>query len=190
VSRSRSSDEEITQWAFAARRGDRAALEQFVRATQQDLWRYMAHLTSHQLAEDLAQETYLRALRSLARFEGRASARTWLLSIARRVAVDHIRAVQVRPRHANVSDWQSAVERAQPTSARFEEGVVLDELIKTLDQDRREAFVLTQHLGLSYAEAAEICDCPIGTIRSRVARARDDLIASMQETDRPRRSAI
>jgi RNA polymerase sigma-70 factor, ECF subfamily len=190
VSRSRPSDEDITQWAFGARRGDRAALEQFVRATQHDLWRFIAHLTDPQLAEDLSQETYLRALRSLARFEGRSSARTWLLSIARRVAIDHLRAIKVRPRQASLPEWQSVAERAQPTSSRFEETVVLGELIRDLDDDRREAFVLTQHLGLTYAEAAEICDCPVGTIRSRVARARDDLITSMRETDRSRRSAM
>ncbi|MET0237832.1 MAG: sigma-70 family RNA polymerase sigma factor [Kibdelosporangium sp.] len=190
MSRSRPSDEEITQWAFAARRGDRAALERFVQATQQDVWRYAAHLADPQLAEDLAQETYLRALRSLARFEGRASARTWLLSIARRVVVDHIRAVQSRPRRANLPDWQAAAERTQPSPARFDDEVVLGELVKSLDPDRHEAFVLTQTLGLSYAQAAEICDCPVGTIRSRVARARDDLITALRETDRPgRRSA-
>ncbi|WP_396278819.1 sigma factor-like helix-turn-helix DNA-binding protein [Kibdelosporangium aridum] len=50
--------------------------------------------------------------------------------------------------------------------------------------------MLTQRLGLSYAEAAEICDCPVGTIRSRVIRARDDLIKTMRESDRPRRSAM
>ncbi|TCO60603.1 sigma-70 family RNA polymerase sigma factor [Actinocrispum wychmicini] len=192
MSRSRTSDDEITRWAFAARRGDRAALERFVRATQHDVWRYAAHLADTQLADDLTQETYLRALSSLVRFEGRSSARTWLLSIARRVVVDHIRAKQARPRRADVADWQAAAEQAQPSPTRFEEGVVIGELIRALDDDRREAFVLTQALGLSYAEAAEICDCPVGTIRSRVARARDDLISSMHETDRPRgrRSAI
>jgi RNA polymerase sigma-70 factor (ECF subfamily) len=190
VSGSRTSDEQVTQWAFAARRGDRAALERFVQATQQDLWRFIAHLADPQLAEDLAQETYLRALRSLPRFEGRSTARTWLLSIARRVVVDNLRATRARPRPADLPDWQSAAERSQPASPRFEEGVVLGELIRTLDDDRREAFVLTQHLGLSYTEAAEICDCPVGTIRSRVARARDELIAAMRETGRHRRSAM
>jgi RNA polymerase sigma-70 factor (ECF subfamily) len=51
-------------------------------------------------------------------------------------------------------------------------------LLEALDADRREAFVLTQLIGLSYAEAADVCGCPIGTIRSRVARARDDLVAA------------
>ena len=49
-----------------------------------------------------------------------------------------------------------------------------------LDKDQRDAFVLTQVLGLSYEEAAEVCECPIGTIRSRVARARQDLMVAVR----------
>ena len=60
-----------------------------------------------------------------------------------------------------------------------DEAVLLRSLVTTLDLDRREAFVLTQLLGLSYAEAAAVCGCPVGTIRSRVARAREDLVAAM-----------
>jgi RNA polymerase sigma-70 factor (ECF subfamily) len=63
--------------------------------------------------------------------------------------------------------------------------VALHALLAELDPDRRLAFVLTQVLGLSYLEVAEICDCPVGTIRSRVARARDDLIAHLAAQDRP-----
>ncbi len=54
--------------------------------------------------------------------------------------------------------------------------VSLDAMLAALDDDRREAFVLTQLVGLSYAEAADVCSCPVGTIRSRVARARADLV--------------
>lgn len=56
----------------------------------------------------------------------------------------------------------------------------LNELVAALDPDRRVAFVLTQVLGLSYHEAAAACDCPIGTIRSRVARARQDLMSAVR----------
>ena len=58
----------------------------------------------------------------------------------------------------------------------FEDIVEIRMLLDGVDSDRREALLLTQVLGLSYAEAAEICGCPVGTIRSRVARARDDLL--------------
>lgn len=190
---SRASDEQITEWALAARDGDRAAQEQFIRATQRDVWRFVAHLAgTTSLADDLAQDTYLRALRSLPRFAARSSARTWLLSIARRTVIDHIRAVQVRPRQANVEDWQAVAEHRQPSGLPgFDEGVALGHLLDTLTAERREAFVLTQVLGLSYAETGEVCDCPVGTIRSRIARAREDLIELMRadETAFPGRSA-
>ena len=59
------------------------------------------------------------------------------------------------------------------------EGASVADLLARLDGDRREAFVLTQLLGLPYAEAAEVAGCPVGTIRSRVARARADLVDSL-----------
>nr|BFF04687.1 hypothetical protein GCM10020241_63620 [Streptoalloteichus tenebrarius] len=105
-----------------------------------------------------------------------------MLSIARRVAADHIRAVRVRPRQADVPDWQHAAEQSTPAGAsRFEEYVALRALVGALDPERHEAFVLTQTLGLSYAEAAEVCGCPVGTIRSRVARAREELVALVRQ---------
>jgi RNA polymerase sigma-70 factor (ECF subfamily) len=61
------------------------------------------------------------------------------------------------------------------------QGVVVTDLLARLDPDRREAFVLTQLLGLPYAEAAQVAGCPIGTIRSRVARARADLVDAFAE---------
>ena len=178
------SDDQVTSWALAAGRGDADAAAAFVRATQRQVWRFLQHLAAPGEVEDLAQETYLRALRSLPGFAGRSSARTWLYTIARRVAVDQIRTAVTRPRLAAVEDWQVAADAATAGQLpRFEEGVALRDLIGGLSGERREAFIATQILGLSYAEAAEVCDCPIGTIRSRVARAREDLVAILG--DRP-----
>jgi RNA polymerase sigma-70 factor (ECF subfamily) len=59
-------------------------------------------------------------------------------------------------------------------------------VLDRLDPERREAFVLTQLIGLPYAEAAEVVGCPIGTIRSRVARARADLVEALVAADHPR----
>ncbi|MBP2335576.1 RNA polymerase sigma-70 factor (ECF subfamily) [Saccharothrix coeruleofusca] len=171
-------DDEVTRWALEARSGNRAALERFVRATQRDVWRFVAHLADIALADDLAQETYARALPSLRRFAGRSSARTWLLVIARRVVVDHIRMVRSRPRLSPGSDWAQEVDRRAADSG-FEDVVELNMLLDGLDAERREALVLTQVLGLPYAEAAEVVGCPVGTIRSRVARARADLIRAV-----------
>jgi RNA polymerase sigma-70 factor (ECF subfamily) len=177
-------DAEITRWALAAKAGDRAAAGDLVRATQAQVHRFLVHLAGAREAEDLTQETYLRAMRALPRFAARSSARTWLLAIARRVAADHVRAVVRRPRTAQLEDWQSAADLADArrlgNAARFEDGVLLRRLLADLRPERREAFVATQVLALGYAEAAEVCDCPVGTIRSRVARARADLVAALE----------
>ncbi|MFJ9022154.1 sigma-70 family RNA polymerase sigma factor [Streptomyces sp. NPDC102259] len=180
-------DESTTALALAARGGDAAAVEGFVRALHHDVLRYVAHLSADpQAADDLAQDTFLRALSGLHRFEGRSSARAWLLSIARRAVMDSLRSAAARPRLADRSDWQTAVELAQPRGLPgFDDGVVLLDLLAALPADRREAFVLTQLLGLPYAEAAEVSDCPVGTVRSRVARARATLAGLLAEAGEP-----
>ncbi|MET8446875.1 sigma-70 family RNA polymerase sigma factor [Streptomyces sp. NPDC005209] len=180
-------DESTTAWALAARGGDADAVDHFVRALHRDVQRYVAHLCADpQAVDDLAQDTFLRALGSLHRFEGRSSARAWLLSIARRAVIDSYRYAAARPRLADVPDWRTAVELAQPQGLPgFDDGIVLLDLLAALPQERREAFVLTQLLGLPYAEAAEVSDCPVGTVRSRVARARATLTHLLDEADRP-----
>jgi len=174
-------DATLTALAMAAKSGDRDAAASFVRATQQQVYRFLVHLVDGDHAEDLTQETYLRVMKALPRFAGRSSARTWLYSIARRVAADHIRAVRVRPRVAAVDDWEVAADAQAGPSRSVEDQVVLRDLLDCLDAQRRVAFVATQVLGLSYAEAAQVCDCPVGTIRSRVARAREDLVELMRD---------
>ncbi|MFE5594727.1 sigma-70 family RNA polymerase sigma factor [Streptomyces sp. NPDC056549] len=173
------SDAATTRLALAARDGGPSQADLFVRALHRDVWRYVAYLSAdRQAADDLTQEVFLRALTALPRFEGRSSARTWLLSIARRTVVDSLRRAAARPRLSDQDDWQTAAERAQPRGLPgFEEGIALAELLAAIPAERREAFVLTQLLGLSYAEAAETAGCPVGTIRSRVARARASLVA-------------
>ncbi|GAB3475682.1 RNA polymerase sigma factor SigC [Amycolatopsis cihanbeyliensis] len=176
-------DERVTGLALAAGRGDRDALEAWIRATQADVWRFLAHLADVRSADDLTQETYLRALASLPRFAGRSSSRTWVLAIARRVAVDQIRSAAARPRVAD-ADWETVAERAAARATTgFEDLVELRMLLSGLDEQRREVLVLTQVLGMSYQDAAQVCGVPVGTIRSRVARAREDLLAADREAD-------
>jgi RNA polymerase sigma-70 factor (ECF subfamily) len=179
------SDDSITAWALATRSGDADAAELFVRAMHRDVRRYIAHLRADpQAVDDLAQDTFLRALGSLHLFEGRSSARAWLLSIARRVVIDSFRYAAARPRLSEAPDWQLTVERAQPRGLPgFDDGVALADLLAAMPDERREAFILTQLLGLPYAEAAEVSDCPVGTVRSRVARARSALMGLLTEAN-------
>jgi RNA polymerase sigma-70 factor, ECF subfamily len=174
-------DTHATRLALAARDGDVDAAERFVRSLHRDVWRFVAHLSRDpQVADDLTQETFLRALGALRRFQGRSSARTWLLTIARRAVVDSSRYAASRPRLYAVPDWESMAERSQPRGLPgFDDGVALGQLLDTLPEERREAFVLTQLLGLRYAEAAQVSGCAVGTVRSRVARARATLIEDL-----------
>ncbi|GGS15326.1 RNA polymerase sigma factor [Streptomyces aureoverticillatus] len=179
--RTDAADEPVTRLALAARDGDPEAVERFVRALHRDVLRYVAHLSADpQAADDLAQDTFLRALGSLHRFEGRSSARTWLLSIARRTVVDSLRHAAARPRLSDRDDWQAAAEQAQPRGLPgFDDGIALAELLDAIPAERREAFVLTQLLQQPYAEAAAAIGCPVGTVRSRVARARANLMEAL-----------
>ena len=166
-------DEQIVRAAAA---GDKVALATFVRDTQDHVWRYCAYLGRGDDVADLVQETYARALRALPRFEGRTTGRVWLLAIARRVCADAVRGAQRR----RALDARFRRERRSPEPS---ETIGIELLLEALSPDRREAFVLTQIVGLPYAAAAGVCGVPIGTIRSRVARAREELQAALRHEE-------
>jgi RNA polymerase sigma-70 factor (ECF subfamily) len=171
--------DELERIAADAAGGDPLAAAALVRATQSDVWRLCVALGDRDSADDLTQETFLRAFGSLHRFENRSSVRTWLLSIARRVCADAVRSRR-RRRLTLVRDDADLEVLSRPRGADpVAESATVADLLTRLDRDRREAFVLTQLLGLPYAEAAEVVGCPVGTIRSRVARARADLMTSL-----------
>lgn len=163
--------EGTTVLALRAKAGDRRALEEYIALTQPDVWRLCRYLGSPADPDDLTQETYERALHSLHRFRGDGDARAWILAIARRVCVD---ATRRTVRQRRLADRLAATHEA-PVH-RDPHWLEVADLLAGLDTERREAFVLTQFIGLSYEEAAEIADVPVGTIRSRVARARRDLL--------------
>jgi RNA polymerase sigma-70 factor (ECF subfamily) len=168
-----------TRLAWRAGRGDRAAFEDFVRATQADVWRCCAHLVASDAADDLTQETYARLVRALPAFRGDASGRTFALAIARRVCADELRRrVRVRSLTDKLRVRRHRMAESDGAGAR-----ALGELVGQLDEERRAAFVLTQLLGLSYDEAAAVCGCAVGTIRSRVSRARRQLVDALDDTD-------
>lgn len=175
--------DEVTELALAAARGDRVALSEFIRRTQADVWRYVSRLSNPNLADDLTQETYLRVLSALATFEGRSSARAWLLAIARRVVVDRIRHESARPQLSGGESWFDVTDSLR-ASTHFANNLEVEELLSVLEPPRREALVLTQLLGFSYAEAALISGCAVGTIRSRVARARAELVSAVERQRR------
>lgn len=166
--------DELTRLAIEAGQGDRVALSAFVRRTQPEVWRLCRHLVGEAAADDVTQDTYLRALPSLSGFRAESSARTWLLGIARRAAADAIR----RERRRRRLTGRRAVHGPDHAG-----GIAVEALLAPLEPERREAFVLTQLLGLSYAEAAEVAGVAVGTIRSRVGRARAELAEIARAAD-------
>ena len=176
-------DDDLTDLLVAARDGDRLALSVVVRRLYPDVVRYCAVRVAPAVAEDVAQEVFLRVTRSLSSYEQRASARTWVFAIAHNTCVDAVRARQRRRGREQLVDEPPTTGPGFPGPGA-DDGLALLLLLDELDEDRREAFVLTQVSGLSYAEAAAALDVPIGTIRSRVSRARRDLVALLREADR------
>ena len=163
--------DDLEALAARAAAGDGVAFAAFVRATQTDVRRFCASFVDPDSADDLAQETFVQAHRALPRYDGRATVRTWLLGIARHVCLTEIRS---RTRRRRLWRDQHRLAQSDPTGA-----IDLWDCVRRLPPERREAFVLTQLLGFSYEETADVCRCPVGTIRSRVARARDDLRAAV-----------
>ena len=171
----------FTRLAHQARAGDPGALEAFVGTGYEPVWRLCATLVGEHNADDSSQETFIRAVGALPKFRGESSARTWLLAIARHVCLDEHRA-RARRRRRDVAVRAGRAATSVDPSAE----IALTDLVGAIHVDRRAAFVLTQVLGLSYDEAARVCDCPPGTIRSRVARARADLVELVKRSERDR----
>jgi RNA polymerase sigma-70 factor (ECF subfamily) len=160
----------LTVTALRAKAGDRRALDDLVRDLHPHVWRLCRYLGRPADPDDLTQETFERLLRSLHRFRADGPVRSWALTIARRVCADSTRRAQ-RDRRLDSRLREEGADHHEDVSWHE-----IDELLEPLDPERREAFVLTQLVGLSYEEAAAAIGCPIGTIRSRVARARADLL--------------
>jgi RNA polymerase sigma-70 factor, ECF subfamily len=164
----------LTGLLVQARDGDRLALGAAIRMSQAEVWRVATHLVGQNEADDVTQDVFLRAWRALPSFRAESSGRTWLLAIARRACADAVRH-QSRWRKLTARLHSEWAEAATATNG-VDELHGLGDLITRLPPAQREAFVLTQITGCSYAEAAELCSVEIGTIRSRVARARVELI--------------
>jgi RNA polymerase sigma-70 factor (ECF subfamily) len=139
--------------------------------------RLCARLVDVSTADDLAQETFLRAAGARTRFRADSASSNWLAAIARCVCMDELRRrYRARRQMAAIAGAIVSSPAARDVAQGADDALEVRELLRDLEPDRRSAFVLTQLIGLSYAEAAVACRCPVGTIRSRVARARGDLL--------------
>ncbi len=169
-------DDPLRRLVAAAVEGDDAAVAQLVRQTQPAVARICTLLGSGADVDDLVQDTYVRALRSLSGYRAEAPVETWLLSIARRVCADQVRRAQ---RDRRLLDRLRQLPVSSPPeawSASYSDASLID----SLDVDRREAFVLTQLAGLELRGGGRCCllssgDDPLpggaGASRSAARRA-------------------
>jgi RNA polymerase sigma-70 factor, ECF subfamily len=162
--------------ARAAARGDRDAFATLCATLSDDIWRYCYALCGdRELAFEAAQETFLRAVKAIRRFRGDGPVKVYLIVIARRAVAEVLR--RERGRGDILGD---PPEQVQPDATGL---VDTEDLLALLPIDLRQAFVLTQVIGLPYEETARIVGCPIGTVRSRVFRARERLVAALNPED-------
>ncbi len=141
--------------------------------------------------QDVAQEAFIKAYRALPRFRGESAFYTWLYRIAINTAKNHLVARSRRPPGSDVevSDAEyfegggALREIETPETALFgaELKQVVERAIRELPDDLRTAVTLREFDGLSYEDIAEIMDCPVGTVRSRIFRAREAIDKKVRE---------
>jgi RNA polymerase sigma-70 factor, ECF subfamily len=176
--------------------GDQRAFELLVLKYQRRIERLIGRMVRDvDLVEDIAQETFIRAYRALGQFRGEAQFYTWLYRIAvntaKKALVDLKRDPLVSETAlkggAEDEDETSAVEN-ELTSAETPETVLaakeiaatVNSAMEALPEELRQAVVLREIEGLSYEEIAEVMNCPIGTVRSRIFRAREAISAKVK----------
>ena len=141
--------------------------------------------------QDVAQEAFIKAYRALPRFRGDSAFYTWLYRIAINTAKNHLVSRSRRPPGSDVEvedaeyyDGGAALRDLNtPENAYFgaELKAVVDSAITNLPDDLRTAVTLREFDGLSYEDIAEIMDCPVGTVRSRIFRAREAIDRQVKE---------
>jgi RNA polymerase sigma-70 factor (ECF subfamily) len=166
------------------RAGDGPAFETLVTSYQHRVFSVaLRMLGSRAEAEEIAQETFLRAHRALGEFRGEARLGTWLYAIASRLCLNRLASA---PRRHEQSD-EAAVLRHAAESAdagavleQRERAAALHDAIAALPEERRVVVVLRDLEGLDYEEIAEVLGLPLNTVRTRLHRARLDLKAKLE----------
>lgn len=186
---------EVARLVEAARAGDQAAFGTLVKAYQDRIYGYLSRMLSDPTeAEDVAQETFVRAYRSLGRFRGASSFHTWLYRIASNLAIDVARKRKRQDGAAysldapiEVGDDEYGREIADESNApediseQHEVQQIVRRAMGELPEKLRDVIVLYELQGESYEDIAESLDVPLGTVKSRLFNARGQLKEKLQD---------
>ncbi|MEO8808673.1 MAG: RNA polymerase sigma factor RpoE [Rhodanobacter sp.] len=171
--------------------GDKRAFDLLVRKYQHKLIGLISrYVRSHAECEDIAQESFIRAWRAIHSFRGESAFYTWLYKIAVNTAKNHLVAMKRRPPSGDIdiddAEFMAVGERMHD-SATPEHELMRQEIeqsvystVQALPEELRTAITLREVDGLSYDEIAEAMGCPIGTVRSRIFRAREAIDAKLR----------
>jgi RNA polymerase sigma-70 factor (ECF subfamily) len=178
------------QLVARAQEGDGRAFELLVRKYQYKIIQLVGRLVGEADAADVAQETFIKAYRALNGFRGQSAFYTWLYRIGINTAKNHIVSRGRRPANQDIdiadaeqyghTEHLSDVDTPESLLLSEEIKQKVAEVIQKLPADLRQAITLRELEGLSYEEIAEVMDCPIGTVRSRIFRAREAIDAVVQ----------
>ena len=169
-----------------ARAGDHEAFGEIVRAYQKKVYGVALRMTRrHEVADDIAQETFIRAYRNLARFELGRPLAPWLKRIATNLAINHLKGVANREQSLYTED-QPAGPRKNPSSSSAgsdplstlessERMAALEVAMKRLSPEDRAVLILKVEEGMRYQDIAEVLEISQGTVMSRLFRARQKL---------------
>lgn len=187
------SDREVDQQLVErAQRGDKHAFELLVIRYQRRLGRLISRFVRNSaVAEDLTQEAFIKAYRALPSFRGESAFYTWLYRIGINTAKNYLAALR---RQAPTSTPFDAEEAEEFEGSEFLQEVstpenelmskqvacVVNDSLQRLPEDLRTALTLREIDGLSYEEIAEVMNCPVGTVRSRIFRAREKIAVDLR----------
>lgn len=169
-------DEPATATIRAAMDGDEASFVALVQPLELPVWRFLVRMLGDPgLAEDVAQDTFVKVFLRLETFRGKSKFSTWVFQIARNTAID---AIRKRDRQVKVVDQIEFADPAEPATGTWR--IELEEALATLSPLLRETLVLIDISGLTYQEASEVLETPIGTVKSRLHAGRAELAGWMR----------